>query len=57
MYNLYLCIFGCAASSLLQGLSFGCGKWGGYSLSQYMGFVLEWLLLLRTRGSRARRPQ
>lgn len=26
MYNCTLCIFGCAASSLLQGLGFG--KWG-----------------------------
>ena len=48
---IYLFIFGCVGSSLLCGLSLVGGN-GGYSSLRCGGFSLQWLLLLRSTGSR-----
>ena len=49
LINLF--IFGCVGFSLLCGLSLAAAR-GGYSLSRCAGFSLQWLLLLRSTGSR-----
>ena len=43
---IFVYLFGCAGSSLLRGLSSGCGKWG--LLSWFAGFSLQWLFSLRS---------
>ena len=43
--------FGCVGSLLLRGLSL-VAVTGGYSWLQCTGFLLQWLLLLRSTGSR-----
>ena len=48
---IYIFIFGCVGSSLLRGL-FLVAVSRGYSSLQCAGFSLQWLLLLRSTGSR-----
>ena len=50
-YFIYLFIFGCVGSPLLHRLSLVAAS-GGYSSLRYAGFSLQWLLLLRSTGSR-----
>ena len=45
-------IFGCAGSLLLRRLFSSCSEWGCSSL-RCTGFLLQWLLLLQSTGSRA----
>ena len=47
-----LFIFGCAVSSLFWELFSSCGEQGLLFLLQCTGFSLQWLLLLRSSGSR-----
>ena len=48
---IYLYIFGCVGSLLLCTAFSSCGE-GGYSSLRCVGFSLQWLLLLRSTGSR-----
>ena len=48
---LFFFFFGCVGSSLLRGLSLVVVSWG-YSLLRCTGFLLRWLLLLWSTGSR-----
>ena len=48
---IYLFIFGCVGSLLLRGLSLVAAS-RGYSSLWCAGFSLQWLLLLRSLGSR-----
>ena len=51
IYFYLFIIFGCVGSSLLHGVSLVAAS-GGYSSLRCAGFSLQWLLLLRSTGSR-----
>ena len=51
-FNIYLFIFGRVGSSLLRTGFLQLRRAGGYSSFRCTGFSLQWLLLLRSMGSR-----